>query len=178
MRSSAFRPALFVVLGLLPVTAGCGISVDEDEGGRNKKVDITSPMGTLSVNADSDTPPDTGLPVHAGARAVRDKDHENANVNIDGGFFGLKVAVARYEDAASTEAILEYYKQELAKFGTVSECRGELDFKDSLAAPRCKQRSRDEIQLGAGREGDNRIVSVKPRGTGSEFTLIHVQARS
>ena len=178
MRSSAFRPALLVVLGLLPVASGCGISVDEDEGGRNKKVNITSPMGKLSVNADSDTPPDTGLTVHAGARAIKGEDHENANVNIDGGFFGLKVAVARYEDAASADAILDYYKKELAKFGTVTQCHGNLDFKDSLAAPRCKERSRDEIQLGAGRESDNHIVSIKPRGTGTEFTLIHVQTRS
>jgi hypothetical protein len=178
MRSDAFRPALFVVLGLLPLTAGCGISVDEDEGGRNKKVNITSPMGKLSVNADSDTPPDTGLAVHAGARAIRNEDHENANVNIDGGFFGVKVAVARYEDAATTDAIVDYYKKELAKFGTVTQCHGNLDFKDGLAAPRCKERSRDEIQLGVGHEADNHVVSIKPRGAGSEFTLIHVQTRS
>ena len=178
MRFGAFRPALFVVLGLLPVTAGCGISVDEDEGGRNKKVNITSPMGSVSVNADTDEPPDTGLTVHAGARALEGEDHENANVSIDGGFFGLKVAVARYEDEASTDAIVDYYKKELAKFGAVTQCRGNLDFKDSLAAPRCKERSRDEIQLGAGREADNHIVSIKPRGNGSEFTLIHVKARS
>lgn len=178
MRFGAFRPALLVVLGLLPITAGCGISVDEDEGGRNKKVNITSPMGKLSVNADSDTPPDTGLAVHAGARAITGEDHENANVNIDGGFFGLNVAVARYEDTASTDAILDYYKKELARFGTVTQCHGNLDFKDSLAAPRCKERSRNEIQLGAGRESDNHIVSIKPRGTGTEFTLIHVKTRS
>ena len=168
---------MLVILGLLPLTAACGISVDKDEDGRNKKVSISTPVGKVQVNADADTPPDTGLPVHAGARAVRDEEHENANVNIEGGFFGVKVAVARYEDAADRQAILDFYKKELAKFGTVSECKGDLDFKDSLATPRCKERSRDEIQLGAGTEGDNHIVSVKPRGTGSEFTLIHVQTR-
>jgi hypothetical protein len=171
------QPSTLVILGLLPLTAACGISVDKDEDGRNKKVSISTPVGKVQVNADADTPPDTGLPVHAGARAVRDEEHENANVNIEGGFFGVKVAVARYEDAADRQAILDFYKKELAKFGTVSECKGDLDFKDSLATPRCKERSRDEIQLGAGTEGDNHIVSVKPRGTGSEFTLIHVQTR-
>jgi hypothetical protein len=180
MRSSALRPALFVVLGLAPLAAGCGISVDEDDNGRNKKVSISSPVGNLRVNANADTPPDTGLAVHAGARVVRDgdDDHQNADVNIDGGFFGVKVAVARYEDQADTQAILDYYRKELAKFGRVTECRGELDFKDSLSAPRCKERSRDETQLGAGSEADNHIVSVKPRGNGSEFTLIHVRTRS
>jgi hypothetical protein len=178
MTTGALRPALFVLVGLLPAMAGCGVAVDEDDNGRNKKVSITSPMGKLSVNADADTPPDTGLAVHAGARAVRDEEHENANVQIDGGFFGVKVAVARYEDPAAASAIIDYYRKELAKFGTVTECRGNLDFKDSLATPRCKERGRDEIQLGAGSEADNHIVSVKPRGDGTEFTLIHVQTRS
>jgi hypothetical protein len=168
---------LIATLSLLPLTAACGISVDKDEDGRNKKVSISTPVGKVQVNADADTPPDTGLPVHAGARAVRDDDHENANVNIEGGFFGVKVAVARYEDTADRQAILDFYKKELAKFGTVSECQGDLDFKNHRGEPRCKPRSRDEVQLGAGTDDDNHIVSVKPRGSGSEFTLIHVQTR-
>ena len=169
---------LCVLLGLAPLTAACGISVDKDDNGRNKKVSISTPVGKLQVNANADTPPDTGLAVHSGARAIKDDDHDNANVNIDGGFFGVKVAVARYEDQAGTQAILDYYKKELAQYGAVSECRGNLDFKDSLATPRCKERARDEFQLGAGSEADNHVVSVKPRGTGSEFTLVHVRTRS
>jgi hypothetical protein len=168
---------LIATLSLLPLTAACGISVDKDEDGRNKQVSISTPVGKVQVNADSDTPPDTGLPVHSGARALRDDDRENANVNIEGGFFGVKVAVARYEDAADRQVILDFYKKELAKFGPVSECQGDLDFKNNRGEPRCKLRSRDEVQLGAGTEGDNHIVSVKPRGSGSEFTLIHVQTR-
>ena len=171
-------PALAAALALTPLLAGCGISVDKDDNGRNKKVSISTPVGKLQVNADADTPPDTGLTVHAGATALHNEEHDNANVNIEGGFFGVKVAVARYEDRAGTQAILDYYRKELSKFGNVTECRGNLDFKDSLAAPRCKERSRDEMQLGAGNEGANHIVSGTPRGDGTEFTLIHVQTRS
>lgn len=171
-------PALAVALAFTPVLAACGISVDKDDNGRNKKVSISTPVGKLQVNADADTPPDTGLAVHSGAKALHNEDHDNANVNIEGGFFGVKVAVARYADQADAPAILDYYRKELSKFGSVTECKGNLDFKDSLAAPRCKERSRDEIQLGAGSEHDNHIVSVKPRGDGTEFTLIHVQTRS
>lgn len=178
MTTGALRPALFVLVGLAPLAAGCGISVDKDEHGRNKNVSISTPMGKLQVKADADTPPDTGLAVHAGANAIRGEDHDNANVNIDGGFFGVKVAVARYEDRAPTAAILDYYRTQLAAFGPVSECRGNLDFKNSQSAPRCKERAHGEVQLGAGREHDHHIVSVKPRGNGSEFTLIHVQTTS
>ena len=178
MRTGALRPAGLILAGLLPLAAGCSVSVDKDDTGRNKDVSVTTPFANVKVKASADTPPDTGLPVHAGARAVRDDDHDNANVSVDAGFFGVKVAVARYEDQADTQAIIDYYKKELAKFGPVSECRGNLDFKDSLARPRCKERSRDEFQLGAGSEADNHIVSVKPRSEGSEFTLIHVRTRS
>ena len=131
MQSRALRPALFLLLGLAPFVAACGISVDKDDNGRNKNVSITTPVGKLQVKADADTPPDTGLAVHAGARAIRDEEHENANVNIEGGFFGVKVAVARYEDEAGTQALIDYYKKELAQYGAVSECRG------NLTAPYC-----------------------------------------
>jgi len=165
-----------VVAALGSTLAACGVSTYKDDDGRNKSVSVNSPVGNLSVKASSDTPPDTGLPVHAGARIVRDTDHDNANVNIDAGFFGVKVAVARYEDDAAPEAILEYYRKELARYGGVTECRGNLDFKPS--GPRCKARAHDETSLGVGGERDNHVVSVKPRGNGSEFTLIHVQTRS
>src|SRR5689334_15148401 len=124
------HPALVVLVALAPLTAACGISVDKDDNGRNKKVSISTPVGKLQVDANADTPPDTGLAVHAGARAIRNDDHDNANVNIDGGFFGVKVAVARYQDDTETQALLDYYKKELAKYGPVSECHGNLDFKD------------------------------------------------
>src|ERR1051325_8924053 len=154
----SLHPALVVVLGLATAAAGCGVSVDKDENGHNKKVSVTSPFGKVSVNADTDVPPDTGLAVHAGARAIHEKDHDNANVSVEGGFFGVKVAVARYEDDAAQPAIIDYYRKELSKFGSVSECRGNLDFKDSLATPRSQERSRDELQLGAGTGRNNHIV--------------------
>jgi len=172
-------PSLLVAaVAIVPALAACGISVQKDDDGQGKNVNISSPVGNLSVKANNAPPPDTGLPVHAGARPVRDRDHDNADVSIDGGFFGVKVAVARYEDDASPAALLEYYRKEIATYGAVTECRGNLDFKHgSGGAPRCKERSRDEVQLGAGTEENNHVVSVKPRGNGAEFTLVHVQTK-
>jgi hypothetical protein len=174
MKIAATRSLLLVAaLATAPVLAACGISVDKDESGRNADVNIKSPFGSVSVQADKDTPPDTGLPVRAGARAMRDDDHDNANVNVEAGPFAVQVRVAKYEHDDAPDAVLEYYRKELARYGSVSECRGDLDFKNG--GPRCRERSRGETQLGAGSEGDNHIVSVKPRGSGSEFTLVHVK---
>jgi hypothetical protein len=179
MKAAATRYLLLAAaLATAPALAACGISVDKDETGRNATVDIKSPFGSVSVEADKDTPPDTGLPVRAGARVSRDDDHDNANVNVESGPFAVRVRVAKYEHDDTPDAVLEYYRKELARYGTVAECRGDLDFKDGSAAPRCKSRSRGETQLGAGSEEDNHIVSVKPRGSGSEFTLVHVKTRS
>ena len=179
MTAAATRYLVFLAaLAAAPVLAACGISVDKDESGRNANVNIKSPFGSVSVQADKDTPPDTGLPVRPGARASHATDHDNANVNVEAGPFAVKVRVARYEHDDAPDTVLEYYRKELARFGPVTECRGDLDFKHGTAPPRCKERSRDERQLGVGSEENNHIVAVKPRGTGSEFTLIHVQTGS
>jgi hypothetical protein len=175
MNASAARYLiLLAALAAAPALAACGISVDKDENGRNADVNIRSPFGSVSVQADKDTPPDTGLPVRPGARVSHADDHDNANVNVEAGPFAVKVRVARYEHDDTPDAVLEYYRKELARYGSVTECRGNLDFKNGSAMPRCKERARDELQLGAGSEQDNHVVSVKPRGSGSEFTLVHV----
>ena len=83
---------LVAALAAAPVVAACGISVDKDDDGRNANVDIKSPFGSVSVQADKDTPPDTGLPVRPGARVSRDEDHDNANVNVQSGPFARQGA--------------------------------------------------------------------------------------
>ena len=176
MKTAATRYLfLMAALAVAPGLAACGVQVDKDADGRNAQVDIKSPFGSVSVQADKDTPPDTGLPVRAGARVSHADNHDNANVNVEAGPFAVRVRVAKYEHDDTPEAVLEYYRKELTRYGSVTECRGNLDFKDGTAPPRCRARSRDEMQIGAGSEEDNHVVSVKPRGTGSEFTLVHVQ---
>jgi hypothetical protein len=175
MTSHAPRLILLMVLAAGSSAAACGIAVDKDDHGRNANVDITTPMGRLSVKANSDALPDTGLPVHSGATPLRRDDHDNADVSIDGGFFGLKIAVARFEDEATPQTLVDYYKKELAAFGAVTECRGNLDMKKRGAV--CRERANGEISLGVGTERDHHVVSVKPRGDRAEFTLVHVQTR-
>ena len=60
MTPSALRPAALILAGLLPLTAGCSVSVDKDEAGRNKDVSVKTPFANVNVKASADTPPDTG----------------------------------------------------------------------------------------------------------------------
>jgi hypothetical protein len=62
-------------------------------------------------------------------------------------------------------------------FGDVTECRGEVNFKNGRPECRSKPRS-DDVQLLVGTEQRRRIVSVKPRGGGAEFALVSIQLGS
>ncbi len=177
-RRQSLTALVMALFATVPLLAGCGIHVQKDENGRDANVDIRTPLGSVSVQANGDTPPDTGLAVHPGARRLRDRDGDSANVNVQGGFFGVKVAVAKFEDDQEPQAVVDFYKQEMTKYGEVIQCRGNIDFKGGRdATPRCKERASGETQLAVGHEEDHRVVSVKPRGTGTEFTLVHVQTQ-
>ena len=80
----------FAALLALP---GCNVNVKKDSEGKEKKVDIETPMGALHVASDPDVR-DVGLAVYPGARKKEkgDNDHDNnAHINISSSVFGLKV---------------------------------------------------------------------------------------
>jgi hypothetical protein len=181
MEKPAVRTPLTLALvfsALLPLAA-CGIDVQDAEQG--KKVDIRSPLGNVNVRTDIANP-DTGLPVYPGAQPLReDDDHESADVNISSPWFGVKVVAATYESADTQDKILEFYRQEMKTYGPVTECRGDVDFRGGQGKrrPVCKERpSSRDIQLLTGTEERQRVVSVKPRGSGSEIALVYVNTRS
>ena len=167
-------------LAVFPLLTACSIDVTDDGEGRKKAVDIQSPLGDLSVKTDVDNP-DTGLPIYPGARPRRDKkEPESADVQLDSAWFDLRVMAAQYEGDASPEAVIEFYKRALAAYGPVTECRGDIDFKGrpGTQRPVCKEGSRSrQVQLVVGTEEQHRIVSVKPRGSGSEFSVVRIRTR-
>ena len=175
------KPAITLPLvfsAVLPLAA-CGIDVQDLEQG--KKVDIKSPLGSVNVRTDVENP-DTGLPVYPGAQPLREHDdHESADVNISSPWFGVKVVAATYESADTQEKVLDFYRQEMKTFGAVTECRGDVDFRrrgGGERRPVCKEKpSSPDVQLMTGTEDRQRVVSVKPRGSGSEFALVYVNTR-
>jgi hypothetical protein len=178
----AIRTPLTLALvfsAVLPLAA-CGIDVQDAEQG--KKVDIKSPFGSVNVRTDVENP-DTGLPVYPGAQPLREHDdHESADVNISSPWFGVKVVAATYESDDTQEKVLDFYRQEMKAFGAVTECRGDVDFRrrgGREPRPVCKEKpSSPDVQLLTGTEERQRVVSVKPRGSGSEIALVYVNTRS
>lgn len=167
-----------VVVACAPLIA-CTIDVREQSSDGNATVDVRTPVGDVSVRSTGEAA-DTGLPAYPGATLLRDGDEpESANVNVGAFGFGVRVAAAKFESADGEAAIVEFYRQALTPYGVpdgaVMECRGEVDFKDS--GPVCRPRGNRELQLVAGTRNNQRIVAVKPRGSGSEIALVHVQLR-
>jgi hypothetical protein len=174
-------PARALVLAALLPVAACSVDVQDREAGKAGNVDIRTPLGDVSVRTDIDAAT-TGLRVYPGARPVRHRnDHpESADVNVGNSLFGVKVVAATFESDAEPDAVLGFYRNELKAYGDVIECHGDIDFKGRRGEERpvCREkwRSRD-VQLVAGTEHRHRIVSVKPRGEGSEFAMVYIQTR-
>jgi hypothetical protein len=163
---------------LLPA---CGVNVDRDSQGHKTKVDIRTPFGDVNVRTHIDADA-TGLPVYPGSRPAQNRrdEPESADVNVGNSFFGVKVVAAKFEHDGAPEPIVDYYKEALKKYGDVTECHGNVDFKghhgDKHAV--CKERRASrEVSLVAGTEEQHRIVVVKPHGDGSEFSAVYIQTR-
>jgi hypothetical protein len=80
-----------LALAALAFLAGCNVHEGRTASGE-KKVDISTPFGSLNVNTDVDAK-DTGLPVYPGAKRVTgtEDNKDAANVNISVAGVGLKV---------------------------------------------------------------------------------------
>jgi hypothetical protein len=167
--------------GLLPtlLIAGCSVDVQQDTQGDRKRVDVRMPVGTVRVNTNV-TAPDTGLAVYPGARPRQDGDEpRSADVSIGAPFFGVHVVAAKFESDDAPSQVVDFYRKALGEYGAVTECRGDIDFKGrSGSRPVCRERSRSKVlQLVAGTERRHRLVSVEPRGDGSEFAVVFIQTR-
>jgi hypothetical protein len=170
--------AAAAVAVLFPLAA-CSVDVREDTLDSEKKaVDIRTPVGVMSVRTGLDAP-DTGLAVYPGATPLRDDEPESADVSIGSGRFGLKVIATKFQTTDGANAVIGHYRTAMQAYGDVLECRGEIDFRGRAERPVCKRRlfSR-EMQLAVGSDSRHRVVSVKPRPNGAEFSVVYIHAQS
>jgi outer membrane lipopolysaccharide assembly protein LptE/RlpB len=171
---------LLAALGL----AACNIRTNER--GEKKNVDINTPWGSLKVREEAN-PKDTGITLYPGATqkaTSKSGDHHSADVSIDSSMFGLKVVALTFESEDAPEKLISFYRKELSKWGKVLECHGDESRvtvrsgrKGSDEVTCDKDKGTDTIELKAGTEDHQHVVAVKPRGKGSEFTLVYVSTR-
>jgi hypothetical protein len=179
------KPFLIAIVSVFALLwlAGCSIHEQKSADNKDKKVDIKTPFGNLKVNNQVD-PKDTGLPVYPGARQVAHNDHDSdsANVNISVGDFALKVVAVKFESDDSPDKVLAFYRDKVKAYGgTFLECKG-LDINFNAGSDNDEKELTcgkheghgDSTELKAGTPDRQHVVSVKPKGNGSEFALVYV----
>ncbi|HEY1462821.1 MAG TPA: hypothetical protein VGF44_05330 [Terriglobales bacterium] len=174
-----------ILAGLLLISA-CNVDVQKSADGKDKNVQIDTPVGKLHISKDAEVK-DTGLSVYPHARVVEKEDNgsdSSANINFLTGFFGLKVVAVEYESDDSLDKVKSYYQGQLKKFGNVLECHSDganasaQSGDDSKSeALTCEQNSGDHIELKAGVRDNQHIVSLERRDNGCKFSLVYVKIR-
>jgi hypothetical protein len=172
-----------ILLALATLTA-CSVSEQKQADG-NKKVEIKTPFTSIKVGTDIDAS-DTGLTAYPGARAKTggDDDKNRANVQIGGENFGVKVVVATYLSDDAPEKVIDFYRKDLKKFGgNVLECPKGLTENHNGGDEkeiRCSDSGSTQpgkLDLAVGVPSRQHVVSVKPNGKGSEFSLVYVNVK-
>ena len=185
--SSVFAAVALAVLLSLPA---CSVNVKKGAEGEDKKVDIETPLGGIHVSTNADAR-DTGLAVYPGAKPKQkdsSNDSKSANVNISGPGFGVKVVALEYVSNDPPQKLIDFYKDQLKKYGSVLECRTNRHSDDERANPdqggsktdskpvTCdKDNSGKTVELKVGTEDNQHIVAVEPEGNGSSFALVYVR---
>jgi hypothetical protein len=185
MRSILLRTTTAILF--LLVLAGCSITTHDKGNGKKDDVDIKTPFGSLSVKEGASDVKDTGLSPYPGARVAKDDDddrHHSANVNISSSLFGLKVVALKYESDDPSDKVLSFYRKEMGKYGKVVDCTGGFNMNfhhhDKDADVTCDDHNgsdhgyREELKVGT--DNNQRVVAIKPRNNGTEFTLVYVRA--
>ena len=193
LKPQATNPCLsigFILAGFV-FLSGCSVSVKEHGEDGSSKVDIHTPVGALHVDESADAR-DTGLSVYPGARPKpksNDGDKGNANVNLSAFGFGLKVVAVEYVSDDPPAKIIAYYQDQLKRYGNVLQCHGshlkkdELTIGDKNGHVTGKKLKCDDddggktVELKAGSDDKQHIVSVDPDGKGSEFAIVWLRVR-
>jgi hypothetical protein len=174
----------FAILAAL-LLPGCSVNVKKEKNGEDKRVDISTPVGGIHVSKDANAG-DVGLAVYPGARLKQKDggDDKNANVDISGFGFGLKVVALEYESDDTPDKLVAFYRDQLKKYGnSILECHtAHLDVnanvKDSDHNSHeltCEGSSGSNVELKVGTKENQHIVAVEPEGKGSSFSLVYVR---
>jgi len=164
--------------------SSCSVNVKKENNGQGKQVDISTPMGGIHVSKEV-SPEDVGMAIYPGA-TLREKgngDNKSANVNLSGFGYGLRVIALEYESADSPDKVVEFYKNQLKKYGNVLVCHTagfnmNADIKrhdgssDELT---CEGDHGHNVELKVGTKENQHIVAVEPSSSGSNFSLVYVR---
>ena len=168
--------------------AGCRVSSNGNGG--NDNVKIATPFGNMQVKTnDAAKQAGTGLPDYPGATLV-EKDsgsHDNgaADINMSFGSFQLRVKAVSFRTSDNPDKVQAFYRNALRRYGDVIECSdnrpvGKPDHTSEGLTCDTSKNSRlpadqdlgKKLELKAGSEKHQHIVSIEQEGAGAKFGLV------
>ena len=186
MRGTKFQFVAGLALGSTVLLASaCSINVKKQKDGQDKQVDISTPVGGIHVNKQVN-PTEVGIGIYPGARLKPENfngESKSANVDISGFGYGLKVVALEYESDDSPTKVLDYYRDQLKKYGDVLVCHtNHLDVNADVKELNkgsnelsCEGSVGVNVELKVGTKDNQHIVAVEPAGKGSSFSLVYVR---
>lgn len=184
---------LLAIMTLGPMAMATGCRIETHKHGKNDNVNIATPFGGMSVKTnDSVVQGGVGLSVYPGAQVIKKsegKDHDGgaADVNLSFGSFHLGVKALSYQSADSPEKVTTFYRQDMAKYGTVILCRDHsavgtpvrtqeglgCDSDNNAGVHVNEKGGKDELK--AGSKQHQHIVTVEPRDGGTKIGLVALE---
>ncbi len=174
----------------LTLTTGCNVQTNKH--GDKKDVDISTPLGGMSVKTDKNVTPDAlGVAAYPGASAVAEsKDEKSANVDMHFGDFRLHIVTAKFFTSDPQQKVIDFYRKDLGRYGDVLECNKEHQavgaIKKTGQGLTCDDHGKHSkvIHIGgkdtdedlrAGSDRHQHIVSVETQDNGTKFTVVELE---
>jgi hypothetical protein len=182
-----------VALLAATLAAGCsaGCSLQKNNSNGNDNVKIETPFGGIKVDTDeSAIASSIGLPLYPGATRIKKKTDSGAgDVNVTLGRFQLRFKILSYHTADSPEKVIAFYRKGLASYGDVIECSNDrpvgnpVKTREGLTCDHDGQHhiavsdvpENADIELKAGGEGHQHVVSIEKQPDGTKFGLVALE---
>jgi hypothetical protein len=178
------------VAGLMVAGLMGGCRVESTKNGDGKNVSISTPFGGVQVKTnDADVMATIGLPAYPGAQMVK-KGHGNqdgsADVSVSFGGYQLGVQAASFKTTDAPAKVEAFYRDGLRRYGDVIACRNHaavgapIQTAEGLACDNHQgghvsvtpDASRHSLELKAGSEKRQHVVSIDADGAGTTFELV------
>ncbi len=145
-----------------------------------EKTPSSNDSGRYGVASEKLDAKQLGVAVYPGARVEKkNNDGNGANLSFDWGETGAHLYAQTFVTPDPPEKVLAFYRKQLAKYGTVLECRGGEPQGSAKSELKCEDKHNDGkgVELKAGTENSQHIVAVNSKEDGTEIGIVYLQKR-
>ena len=166
-----------------------GCRMESGKSGDGERSKLATPFGNLQVNTDkSAVESGIGVPVYPGATlSKKDTDSGAADINLSLGSMRLRVKALSYTTGDAPDVVQAFYTKKMERFGVTLTCSGHSPVGQPVRTPEgltCDderdgkqlkvKNGNGEIELKAGSEQHQHVVSIEKDGSGTKFALVMV----